>query len=181
MCGVGGSFLSQPDANFLRLADNGAHLRAAGSAFAALRSAIGLLNWYFALNGINILLMIARCDVERGPNSMQDCEGLGLLMRECLREVLPWRCSQHHFCASDLNEPSGCRSFCCGFCARRLLRLMDFQPRLGVVTRSLALASSDLVHFMLVAGCVFLVRPRRGQSQQNSVRPGLWAVSSSAG
>jgi hypothetical protein len=34
---------------------------------------------------------------------------------------------------------------------------MDFQPRLGVVTRSLALASSDLIHFMLVAGCVFLV------------------------
>lgn len=33
---------------------------------------------------------------------------------------------------------------------------MDFQPRLGVVTRSLALAGPDLVHFALVAGMVFV-------------------------
>lgn len=38
----------------------------------------------------------------------------------------------------------------------RLLRAMDFQPRLGVVTRALQLAGPDLLHFFLVAGSVFL-------------------------
>lgn len=33
---------------------------------------------------------------------------------------------------------------------------MDFQPRLGVVTRALQLAGPDLLHFFLVAGSVFL-------------------------
>jgi hypothetical protein len=33
---------------------------------------------------------------------------------------------------------------------------MDFQPRLGVVTRALALATPDLLHFALVAGSVFI-------------------------
>lgn len=33
---------------------------------------------------------------------------------------------------------------------------MDFQPRLGVITRSLRLALPDLLHFALVAGAVFL-------------------------
>jgi hypothetical protein len=33
---------------------------------------------------------------------------------------------------------------------------MDFQPRLGVVTKALALAAPDLLHFFLVAGSVFL-------------------------
>jgi len=33
---------------------------------------------------------------------------------------------------------------------------MDFQPRLGVVTRALQLAAPDLLHFFLVAGSVFL-------------------------
>jgi len=37
----------------------------------------------------------------------------------------------------------------------RLLKQMDFQPRLGVVTHSLALAGPDLAHFILVAGMVF--------------------------
>jgi hypothetical protein len=62
-----------------------------------LASAIDLLAWYFALNGINILLLILR-----------------------------------------------------------LLKRMDFQPRLGVVTRSLWLAGPDLLHFAIVAGMVFL-------------------------
>ncbi len=38
----------------------------------------------------------------------------------------------------------------------RLLRLMDFQPRLGIVTRSLWLAGPDLIHFAIVAGMVFV-------------------------
>lgn len=33
---------------------------------------------------------------------------------------------------------------------------MDFQPRLGVVTRSLWLAGPDLIHFAIVAGMVFV-------------------------
>ncbi len=33
---------------------------------------------------------------------------------------------------------------------------MHFQPRLGVVTRSLALAAPDLIHFAIVAGAVFI-------------------------
>jgi len=33
---------------------------------------------------------------------------------------------------------------------------MDFQPRLGVITRSLRLALPDLLHFALVAGAVFV-------------------------
>lgn len=37
-----------------------------------------------------------------------------------------------------------------------VLRAMDFQPRLGVVTRSLRVALPDLLHFALVAGCVFI-------------------------
>ncbi len=38
----------------------------------------------------------------------------------------------------------------------RVLKLMDFQPRLGVVTRSLWLAGPDLCHFAIVAGMVFV-------------------------
>ena len=33
---------------------------------------------------------------------------------------------------------------------------MDFQPRLGVVTRSLWLAGPDLIHFFIVASMVFI-------------------------
>lgn len=50
----------QPAAHFLRLGGGGEQLRAAWGTFAALRAAIGVLNWYYALNGINILLMIGR-------------------------------------------------------------------------------------------------------------------------
>lgn len=38
----------------------------------------------------------------------------------------------------------------------RILKLMDFQPRLGVVTRSLGLAASDLGHFFILAMIIFL-------------------------
>ena len=36
----------------------------------------------------------------------------------------------------------------------RVIKLLDFQPRLGLVTRTLAKASVDLAHFMLVWGFV---------------------------
>jgi len=38
----------------------------------------------------------------------------------------------------------------------RMLKLMDFQPRLGVVTRSLWLAGPDLIHFAFVFFMVFV-------------------------
>jgi hypothetical protein len=50
----------QPKAHFLQLLDDGAGLTAAWEAFKALEAAIGVLNWYYALNGISILLLIAR-------------------------------------------------------------------------------------------------------------------------
>ncbi|KAL6749264.1 hypothetical protein V8C86DRAFT_2852326 [Haematococcus lacustris] len=87
----------QPQANFLALAAGGANLEAVNEDVLRLKALIDMLNWYFALNGINILLLIAR-----------------------------------------------------------VLKLMDFQPRLGVVTRSLWLAGPDLIHFAIVAGMVFV-------------------------
>ncbi|KAG2493793.1 hypothetical protein HYH03_008013 [Edaphochlamys debaryana] len=86
-----------PDANFLALNQNGQYLTDLNDSYQDLRELVDLLNWYFALNGINILLLIAR-----------------------------------------------------------MLKLMDFQPRLGVVTRSLWLAGPDLIHFAIVAGMVFV-------------------------
>jgi len=38
----------------------------------------------------------------------------------------------------------------------RSLKLMDFQPRLGIVTKTLALAASDICHFLVVFGVVFM-------------------------
>ena len=38
----------------------------------------------------------------------------------------------------------------------RILKLMDFQPRMGVVTRSLGLAASDLGHFFILAIIIFI-------------------------
>ncbi|KAG2499695.1 hypothetical protein HYH03_002630 [Edaphochlamys debaryana] len=86
-----------PPANFLALEAEGAGLAAANAAIGQLRELADLLNWYFFLNGFNIVLLVAR-----------------------------------------------------------MLHLMDFQPRLGVVTRSLVLAGPDLTHFGIVAGVVFL-------------------------
>lgn len=51
----------QPKPHFLQLLDDGAGLKAAWEAFRAMEAAIGVLNWYYALNGISILLLIARC------------------------------------------------------------------------------------------------------------------------
>jgi hypothetical protein len=50
----------QPQAYFLQLANDGAGLTSAWEAFRALEQAVGVLNWYYALNGISILLLIAR-------------------------------------------------------------------------------------------------------------------------
>lgn len=38
----------------------------------------------------------------------------------------------------------------------RSLKLMDFQPRLGIVTKTLTLAASDILHFLVVFGVVFM-------------------------
>mmetsp|Transcript_38784 Transcript_38784/g.53872 ORF Transcript_38784/g.53872 Transcript_38784/m.53872 type:complete len:1579 (-) Transcript_38784:245-4981(-) len=38
----------------------------------------------------------------------------------------------------------------------RSLKLMDFQPRLGIVTKTLSRAASDILHFMVVFGVVFM-------------------------
>jgi hypothetical protein len=84
-------------ADYLALADNGSGMVSMWHDFTDLQDLIDMLNWYFALNGINILLLIAR-----------------------------------------------------------ILKLMDFQPRLGVVTRSLWLAGPDLIHFFIVATMVFI-------------------------
>ena len=87
----------QAEAAFLRLSNNGIYLLQLQAAFAKLQYLVNKLAWYYALNGINILLLIGR-----------------------------------------------------------VLKRMDFQPRLGVVTRSLALAGPDLIHFCLVCGMVFV-------------------------
>ena len=39
----------------------------------------------------------------------------------------------------------------------RTLKLMDFQPYLGVITRSLSTAALSLVHFFLLAFLIFLI------------------------
>ncbi|KAI8467677.1 MAG: hypothetical protein J3K34DRAFT_480735 [Monoraphidium minutum] len=86
-----------PTSNFLDLSGTGEGLASAWAALRGLEAAVSLVGWYYALSGINVLLLQAR-----------------------------------------------------------LLRRMDFQPRLGVITRSLRLALPDLLHFALVAGAVFL-------------------------
>jgi hypothetical protein len=50
----------QPQAFFLKLAGNGAGLASAWEAVSCLEAAISLLNVYYAINGICILLLIAR-------------------------------------------------------------------------------------------------------------------------
>lgn len=50
----------QPAANFLRLRGGGRHLTAAWAAIRGLGAAAEVLAWYFALSGINILLLLAR-------------------------------------------------------------------------------------------------------------------------
>lgn len=42
------------------------------------------------------------------------------------------------------------------FYVARILKFMNFQPRIGLVTRTLAIAASDLVHFFVLAIVVFI-------------------------
>lgn len=51
----------EPAAYFLRLRAAGAGLAAAWRAVRALRGAVEVAAWYFALSGINVLLLLARC------------------------------------------------------------------------------------------------------------------------
>ena len=39
----------------------------------------------------------------------------------------------------------------------RTLKLMDFQPYLGVVTRSLSMAALSIIHFFILAFLIFFV------------------------
>lgn len=84
-------------AHILQFRGAGEGLHSAVAAFSDLQFLVSTLSWYYAINGINILLVIAR-----------------------------------------------------------ILSLMHFQPRLGIVTRSLLLAGPDLLHFAVVAGIVFV-------------------------
>uniref|UniRef100_A0A7S0YB92 Polycystin cation channel PKD1/PKD2 domain-containing protein n=1 Tax=Polytomella parva TaxID=51329 RepID=A0A7S0YB92_9CHLO len=90
------SSLNTP-ANMLALNNGGDQLALVNDHINRVKEIVTLLNWYYTLNGISILLLLAR-----------------------------------------------------------ILRRMDFQPRLGVVTRSLWLAGPDLIHFGIVAGMVFV-------------------------
>jgi hypothetical protein len=81
----------------LELLDGGRGLQQAVSDFELLEEHIVMLQWYYALHGINILMLLAR-----------------------------------------------------------MLHLMHFHPRLGVVTRSLVVAMPDLFNFLLVGGVVFV-------------------------
>lgn len=40
-------------------------------------------------------------------------------------------------------------------CLLRILKLMDFQPRLGVITHTMFLAASDLGHFFFIFSVIF--------------------------
>lgn len=86
-----------PMAAYLTYSDEGSGLKALQHDFEKMKSLVQSLSLYYAMNGLSILLLIAR-----------------------------------------------------------MLKRMDFQPRLGVVTRSIALAGSDLVHFSIVASLVFV-------------------------
>lgn len=50
----------EPAAYFLKLADKGAGLSDVWAAMQKLQAAIATLNWYYAVNGVSILLLIAR-------------------------------------------------------------------------------------------------------------------------
>lgn len=145
----------EPAANFLRLRAAGRGLAAAWSAIRGLEAAVEVAAWYWALSGINILLLLARCGPGRIarrhlPACVQHTMRGQLLAQTRARPPLPAaahyaaRCPPAQPTAPNPPHP------------RSLLRRMDFQPRLGVITRSLRLALPDLLHFALVAGAVFL-------------------------
>lgn len=77
----------------MELADGGSGLVAAARAFERVDETVTLVSWYFALNGVHVLVLVVR-----------------------------------------------------------LLHLMHFHPRLGIITRSLVVAMPDLFNFLLVGG-----------------------------
>jgi hypothetical protein len=57
----------------------------------------------------------------------------------------------------------------------RILKFMNFQPRIGLVTRTLAIAASDLVHFFVLAAVVFMVGGlSRSSTQLDPERESAW-------
>lgn len=95
----------------MELADGGAGMVAAARAFEHVDETVMLLSWYYALNGVHVLVLVVR-----------------------------------------------------------LLHLMHFHPRLGVITRSLVIAMPDLFNFLLVGGAASSTR-----SQLHT--PGCWSRS----
>ncbi|CAI5986316.1 unnamed protein product [Closterium sp. NIES-65] len=118
----------------------------AGQAFLDLRYIINLRAVYFALQGIKRLK-------ERPLGSF-------LLVGHAfldLRYII-------NLCAVPCTLPCKASSEARACCALalflflmmvRLLKFMDFQPYLGVITRSLALATPSLLHFFLLSFAVF--------------------------
>ncbi|CAI5512456.1 unnamed protein product [Closterium sp. Naga37s-1] len=114
----------------------------AGQAFLDLRYIINMRAVYFALQGINLFLMMVRLlklmvfhpylgsvEVPRNENAPPPA-------------VLTYP-------THPLPSPS------LFLMMVRLLKFMDFQPYLGVITRSLALATPSLLHFFLLSFAVF--------------------------
>lgn len=106
----------------MELADGGAGMVAAARAFERVDEAVTLVSWYFALNGVHVLVLVVR-----------------------------------------------------------LLHLMHFHPRLGVVTRSLVVAMPDLFNFLLVGGAAPCAAGQRA-ARMPALKPGgllpaLWSVS----
>lgn len=68
----------EPQAYFLQLADGGAGLVGVWDALAKLEEGISVLNVYYAINGISILLLIARwdsaCPMWRSAGYVHVCE-----------------------------------------------------------------------------------------------------------
>eukprot|EP00238_Polyblepharides_amylifera_P010194 CAMPEP_0196599430 /NCGR_PEP_ID=MMETSP1081-20130531/94852_1 /TAXON_ID=36882 /ORGANISM="Pyramimonas amylifera, Strain CCMP720" /LENGTH=1166 /DNA_ID=CAMNT_0041925201 /DNA_START=11 /DNA_END=3511 /DNA_ORIENTATION=+ len=59
-------------------------------------------------------------------------------------------------CATTLSEYMTLSGINIILMISRCLKLMDFQPRLGIVTKTLSRAASDILHFMVVFGVVFM-------------------------
>ncbi|CAI5971213.1 unnamed protein product, partial [Closterium sp. NIES-64] len=138
----------------------------AGQAFLDLRYIINLRAVYFALQGIKNAVLAQAC-----------CAGTGMLCwhrnavlaQECYAFQAPQgaptgflpaggtcvsRPALHHqpMCRAVYFALQGINLF---LMMVRLLKFMDFQPYLGVITRSLALATPSLLHFFLLSFAVF--------------------------
>ena len=159
------------DAARLSLAEGGAGLQGMHAAFGRLQSLSDKLAWYAALTGINLLMLIARMlqlmdfqvRVGWGGGSPTPvrwtawlvCALGGAAQRvgglTALTSGQMWKGpggvgpSSEHSPAAGPSPGPPCP-----------LPLPLLQPRLGVVTRSLAHAGPDLLHFGLVFGLVFI-------------------------